>query len=112
MPVQEPVVAYEVKKISQADYLSMEKTSSQKHEYYKGEVFAMAGASPRHNKIHTNLFIGIGLQLKDNPCQPYSSDLRIHVPENTYTLTRIFLSFVEILSHPRQMIAQLPNQSC
>ena len=43
----------------------------------------MAGASPRHNVIFSNLFTGIGSQLKGRPCKPYGSDLRIHIPENT-----------------------------
>jgi Uma2 family endonuclease len=43
----------------------------------------MAGASARHNVIFSNLFIGLGIQLKGKPCRPYGSDMRIHVAENT-----------------------------
>jgi Uma2 family endonuclease len=43
----------------------------------------MAGAGPRHNKIFSNLFIALGTKLKGRPCQPYGSDLRIHIPQNT-----------------------------
>lgn len=81
--VREPVVAYNKTILSQKEYLEWEKTNERKHEYFKGEIFAMAGASPRHIKIHSNLFIAIGTRLKDNPCQPYGSDMRIHIPENT-----------------------------
>jgi Uma2 family endonuclease len=33
----------------------MEAISVEKHEYYKGEIFAMAGATVEHNKITSNL---------------------------------------------------------
>ncbi len=31
------------------EYLAWEREQRDKHEYYHGEVFAMAGGSPRHN---------------------------------------------------------------
>lgn len=83
MESREPVVAYGKKKITREEYLEWERCASQKHEYYRGEVFAMAGTGIRHNIIAKNLMINIGAQLKGKPCQPYGSDLRIHIPENT-----------------------------
>ncbi|MBC7886417.1 MAG: Uma2 family endonuclease [Ferruginibacter sp.] len=61
----------------------MEYTAEQKHEYYNGEIFAMAGASPRHNILFSNLFGQLASRLRGHPCRPYGSDLRIHIPENT-----------------------------
>jgi Uma2 family endonuclease len=81
--VREPAIAYGKQKLSIEEYLQFEKESIEKHEYYQGEIFAMAGASKRHVKIHSNLFISLGSLLKGKSCQPYGSDLRIHIPENT-----------------------------
>jgi Uma2 family endonuclease len=61
----------------------MERVSDQKHEYYKGEIFAMAGASNRHYIVFSNLFGELFSRLRNNPCRPYGSDMRIHIPENT-----------------------------
>ncbi|MEP7142253.1 MAG: Uma2 family endonuclease [Ferruginibacter sp.] len=74
-----PVLNY----ISEQDYLEAERKAFEKHEYYKGEIFAMSGASFRHNKIFKNLFVDIGSKLKGKSCQPYGSDLRIYIPSNT-----------------------------
>jgi Uma2 family endonuclease len=99
MPVKERVPSYNTKKISQADYLSLEKEALEKSEYYKGEIFAMAGASARHNKIFSNLFGNLFAELKGRPCQPYGSDLRIHIPENTlYTYPDISIICGDIVS--------------
>ncbi len=61
----------------------MEKEALEKHEFFKGEIFAMAGAGARHNVIFSNLFTDIGMRLKGKPCKPYGSDMRIHVAKNT-----------------------------
>ena len=60
-----------------------EDASREKHEYYQGEIFAMSGASVKHNRIQSNTMGEFYLQLKGKGCQPYGSDLRIHIPENT-----------------------------
>lgn len=81
--LNEPAVVYNKKHYTIEEYLEMERASAVKHEYYQGEIFAMAGAGDRHNWMFTNIFIGLGIQLKDNPCRPYGSDMRMHIPENT-----------------------------
>ena len=79
--VKEPALKYS--HASPAEYLERERTASEKHEYYLGEVFAMSGASLAHNKIFSNLFGYIAGKLKGKSCRPYGSDLRIHIPKNT-----------------------------
>ena len=37
--------------ISEKDYLEAERLALEKHEYFKGEIFAMSGASIPHNQI-------------------------------------------------------------
>ena len=79
--VEEPALSYNF--ISEEEYLEKERAATEKHEYYRGEIFAMSGASIRHNRIFSNLFIDIGSKLKGKGCQPFGSDLRIHIPKNT-----------------------------
>jgi Uma2 family endonuclease len=79
--VQEPAPKYNY--ISQEEYLEMERAALEKHEYYQGEIFAMSGASLKHNEVFSNLFGEIQGKLKGKSCKPYGSDLRIHVPKNS-----------------------------
>ncbi len=83
MEIRDPVVVYDKKKITMEEYLQFERESVQKHEFYNGEVFSMAGAGRRHNKIFSNIFTAVGISLKGKSCQPYGSDMRIHIPENS-----------------------------
>ncbi len=81
--VREPIPEYANEKISIEEYLAFERGSQEKHEYYKGEVFAMSGAGRRHNIIFSNLFGEVLINLKGKPCQPFGSDMRLHIPQNT-----------------------------
>jgi Uma2 family endonuclease len=61
-------------------YLAWEREQPEKHEYLDGEVFAMAGASRRHNLLVANVITRLTLQLANGRCEAYPSDLRVHIP--------------------------------
>ena len=71
------------KLISIEEYLDAEETSLEKHEYYKGEIFAMAGAAIAHNRVVRNTLIEIGNYLYDKSCEIFPSDVRIHIEANS-----------------------------
>jgi len=83
MELKEPAPSYQKKSYTIREYLEMEKDTSEKHEYSKGGIFAMAGVSNVHNIIFKNTFGNLFISLKGKKCQPYGSDLRIHIPENS-----------------------------
>ena len=87
----------EIKYITQEEYLTSERLAKEKHEYFEGEIFAMSGASIPHNIIFKNTFIDLGVKLKGKGCQPFGSDLRIFIPENTlYTYPDISIICGEV----------------
>ncbi len=65
--------------VTPEEYLERERLAEYKSEYYRGEVFAMAGASLRHGLIVSNLVMTLGQQLKSRPCSIYANDLRLRV---------------------------------
>jgi len=81
--LREPALAYGNKKWAEAEYLEMERASLDKHEYYQGEIFAMAGAGRLHNIISVNLLVALTSQLRGKGCRPFGSDARMHIPQNT-----------------------------
>lgn len=99
--VREPVVAYGKKRFTVEEYLNYENASPEKHEYYEGEIFAMAGASNRHNLIFSNLFGELAYKLKGKKCKPYGSDMRTHIPENgLFTYPDISIVCGDIINSP------------
>ncbi len=83
MEVHEAAIAYEKRKYSVEEYLELESEAAEKHEYYKGEIFAMAGPKIPHIKICGNIFGSLWHKLKGKSCQPFNSDTRIHIEKNT-----------------------------
>lgn len=61
------------------DFLRGELESDIKHEYRNGVVYAMAGASNRHNAIAMNLTLSVGAQLRGKPCRPFNSDTKVRI---------------------------------
>ncbi|HJL16054.1 MAG TPA: Uma2 family endonuclease [Sandaracinaceae bacterium LLY-WYZ-13_1] len=57
-------------------YLALDAESDEKHELLNGVVFAMAGASPRHNAIASNLVRCLG-NLLEGRCRVLGSDQRV-----------------------------------
>ena len=78
--------------MSRAEFLEFERNSEEKHEYYKGEIFAMSGAPYQHNVIENNIRGELYVFLKGKQCQPFGSNLRVSVKENTlYTYPDILV---------------------
>jgi Uma2 family endonuclease len=61
------------------DYLTLERKAERRSEYFRGEVFAMSGASPAHVLIVANVVASLHGQLRSRSCSVYSTDLRIKV---------------------------------
>jgi Uma2 family endonuclease len=64
-----------------AEYLALERASPYKSEFYAGEIFALAGASRRHNLITTNVLATLHAQLCHRQCTVYLSNMRVKVSE-------------------------------
>lgn len=65
--------------LTPAQYLDGERNGQQRHEYWQGEVFALAGASRTHNRITVNLVAMLKTRLSGTRCGLYSSDMRVKV---------------------------------
>jgi len=73
----------EQSKLTAAEYLAWERAQPVKHEFFDGEVFAMAGGSPRHNALCVNISAALKVALQGRGCVAFSSDQRIGVGPGT-----------------------------
>lgn len=74
------------RRCSPDEYLAFERSHPARHTYLAGEMFAMGGASERHNLIVINVVRELSLQLKGRPCRTYANDMRVKVaPSGLYT---------------------------
>lgn len=91
---------------SEEEYLNLEEKATYKNEYFRGEIFMMAGGTPNHNRIKENLSGEIySILKKGSVCRSYSSDQRVHIPENSlYTYPDIV-----VVCEPNQYANQDKN---
>lgn len=65
---------------TEAKYLAFENASATKHEYFDGDIFAMAGTQPLHNRVASNVLGGLGSLSRGRGCGTFNSDQRIYIP--------------------------------
>lgn len=71
-----------IAKMSTTEYIDWERAQRDKHQRIDGEVYAMAGGSPRHNHLCANILRELGTTLRGGPCRAFTSDQQVHVPLN------------------------------
>jgi len=67
------------KKITEAQYLKMERAAETRSEFFDGEVFAMAGTSKRHAIIAGNAFAALHPQVRRRNCDIFQNEMRLKV---------------------------------
>lgn len=107
--------------LSPQEYLDRERRAETRSEYYRGEMFAMSGATWEHTLIKDNLAREAGNQLKAGPCRVATSDLRVKVnASGLYTYPDIVIvcgepqfedKVLDTLLNPSVLIEVLPDST-
>jgi Uma2 family endonuclease len=66
------------------EYLALEEGSEIRHEYFAGEIFAMAGADVSHNLIGLNLAASFRQSLRGRPCKVLMEGVQLAVEEGRH----------------------------
>jgi Uma2 family endonuclease len=60
-------------------YVALEEHANVRHEFLDGEIYAMAGGTPEHAAICTNVSTALNVQRRGRGCRVHSSDLLVRV---------------------------------
>lgn len=72
--------------LTEQQYLDQERQAEGKSAFYRGQVYAMSGASRAHNLIALNVGAELRTRLRKRPCEVYVGDMKIKVnPSGLYT---------------------------
>jgi Uma2 family endonuclease len=66
-------------RMSYGEYLAAEEISAIRHEYLRGEIYAMAGGTPPHARLALAIGSDLRVALAGRPCGVFGSDLRVRV---------------------------------
>jgi Uma2 family endonuclease len=81
--LREPISAYGKSFFTPQEYLDIERERADKHEFFKGKIFAMPYPDKIHNLIYSNLFSRLFTKLDGTSSKPYGAEMRIHILENS-----------------------------
>ena len=68
-------------KMSLAEFMAWENAQPDRHEFYRGETFAMVGGTARHNRVILNLASRIGDHLDGTPCQVFAENMKVQLAD-------------------------------
>jgi len=108
-------------KLTPEQYLAQERSAEFKSEYYHGEIYAMAGASREHNQISSNITASLAIQLLEQPCSVYASDMKVWIDKaHKYTYPDVLVAcepqlfedeHTDVLLNPRVIIEILSDST-
>jgi Uma2 family endonuclease len=95
-------------KLSAQDYLDWEANQPEKHEYFRGEVFAMVGVSRPHAEVSRNVVTLLAGLLGSRGCRAYASDIKVRVesanayyyPDVLVTCSKRDLTSAAVMTEP------------
>jgi Uma2 family endonuclease len=106
-------------KVAAAEYLAWERQQPRKHEFFDGEVFALAGGSPRHNALCARIGGLLDAGLAPRGCHAMSSDQRVGIhggdryvyPDTTVVCGEIVLESNDVLVNPTIVVEVLSSET-
>jgi Uma2 family endonuclease len=73
-------------------FLEWENEQADKHEFYRGEVFAMVGAKRSHGRVVSNLNRRLSEALDGSPCQVFTEGMKLQVADDTIFYPDVFVT--------------------
>jgi Uma2 family endonuclease len=98
-----------VTKLTEQEYLALDRAAEFRSEFLDGEMFAMSGGSLRHARLAGNIFLELSHAFRGNVCEAFNSDFRVRVSSRMYTYPDISVVCGEpVLADDRQDVLLNP----
>ncbi len=78
--------------LSLSEFLDWENRQPQRHEFHRGEVFAMVGARRAHGRVVLNLGRRVAEALEGGPCQAFVESMKVQIAEDTVLYPDVFVT--------------------
>ncbi|MDP1901621.1 MAG: Uma2 family endonuclease [Rubrivivax sp.] len=73
-------------------YLAWENAQPEKHEFYRGEIFAMVGGRRSHGRVVSNLNRRLSEALDGSPCQVFTEGMKVQIADDTVLYPDVFVT--------------------
>jgi Uma2 family endonuclease len=79
------MASHSITKLTEEQYLALDRAAEFKSEYFDGEMFGMSGGSMEHARLQKNITGELYNALRESDCEPFGSDFRVRVSSRMYT---------------------------
>lgn len=93
--------ALAIQYFTRENYFAFEETSEEKHEFFRGEIFAMSRGTFNHAEIILNVTTHLKNKLRGKSCRPINSEMKIETPNGliTYPDAAVFCGKPDLTSN-------------
>lgn len=89
-------------------YLAWEMDQASRHEFFRGEVFAMTGARRAHVTVALNLGAALKYHLRGSGCRAYVADMKLQVREADAVFYPDVMVSCDRLDHAAELALEHP----
>jgi Uma2 family endonuclease len=93
-------------KLSLSQFMDWEAEQEGRHEFHRGEVFAMVGGRRGHSRIIANLVRHLGNHLDGTPCQVFSEGMKVQIGDDTILYPDVFVTCDQRFRFDEQVITE------
>jgi Uma2 family endonuclease len=93
-------------KLSLSQFMNWEADQEGRHEFHRGEVFAMVGGRRGHSRIIANLVRHLGNHLDGTPCQVFSEGMKVQIGGDTILYPDVFVTCDQRFRFDEQVITE------
>ncbi len=79
-------------KFSLDEFIAWEETQPERHEFVRGEVFAMTGARRVHGLVSGNVFATLRQLLRGSPCRAFTESMKLKVASDVLFYPDVFVT--------------------
>jgi Uma2 family endonuclease len=79
-------------KLTLQEYLIWENAQPEKHEFHRGEIFAMTGGRRTHGRVVSNLNRRVSEAMDGSGCQVFAEGMKVQVADDTVLYPDVFVT--------------------
>ena len=85
-------MALPAQKMTLDEFLAWENQQPERHEFHRGDVFAMAGGRRTHGRVVLNLARRLGNHLDGSPRQVFAESMKVQIADDTIFYPDVFVT--------------------
>jgi Uma2 family endonuclease len=93
-----------IAKLTLTEFLAWEADQPDRHEFYRGEVFAMVGGTARHNRVILNLAARLADHLDGTGCQVFAETMKVQLADEAVLYPDVLVTCGKALAGDEQVV--------